>query len=285
MEKAELPALFEGATHRIMPGGEPVKVTRWLKDGDHPQVERYPHEKGNRPGAALAFKGLLRAGPKVKFGLRFGEYIVEDAKGRLYIIGAQELPGAYVPLKAEGPGAVATAAMFIFAAACALLARGLDSDTPLLIGFGVTHLMYYSILLSQWTGGTNGVLDLDEANDDMRLSAHTNAYTPNQDTHNFFDDVTNEVTGTNYTAGGAALGSQTVSRSTGTVTFDASDVVWLQDPSGFSNARKFVLRRHNATPANAPLFSVVTADADVGNVTGDLTIAWHSSGIATWSTT
>jgi hypothetical protein len=33
------------------------------------------------------------------------------------------------------------------------------------------------------------------------------------------------------------------------------------------------------------LFSVVTADADVGNVTGDLTIAWNASGIATWSTT
>jgi hypothetical protein len=30
---------------------------------------------------------------------------------------------------------------------------------------------------------------------------------------------------------------------------------------------------------------VVTADADVGNVTGDLTIAWNASGIATWSTT
>lgn len=29
----------------------------------------------------------------------------------------------------------------------------------------------------------------------------------------------------------------------------------------------------------------VTADSDVGNVTGDLTLAWNASGIATWSTT
>lgn len=150
---------------------------------------------------------------------------------------------------------------------------------------GVTHLMYYSALLGQWNGTTNAVFDLDEAADDMKLSAHTNTYAPNQDTHDFFDDVTNEVTGTNYTAGGASLGSQTLTRSTGTVTFDAADVVWLQSASGFSNARKFVLYRNaSGVAANSRLFSVVTADADVGNVTGDLTIQWNASGIATWTT-
>jgi hypothetical protein len=151
--------------------------------------------------------------------------------------------------------------------------------------FGVTHLMYYTALLSQWNGGTNAVFDLDEAADDIRVSAHTNTYSINQDTNDFWNDVTNEVTGTNYTTGGAALGSQTLTRSTTTVTFDAADVVWTQSGAGFSTARKFVVYRFNATPANAPLFSVVTADADVGNVTGDLTIAWNASGIATWSTT
>ena len=97
---------------------------------------------------------------------------------------------------------------------------------------GVTHLMYYTTLLAQWNGSAN-IHDLDEAADDIQLSAHTNTYTPNQDTHDFFDDVTNEVTGTNYTAGGANVDSQTVSRSTGTVTFDGADVVWLQSGAGF----------------------------------------------------
>jgi hypothetical protein len=151
------------------------------------------------------------------------------------------------------------------------------------LAFGVTHLMFYSVLLGQWNGLANSVLDLDT--DTIKVSAHTNTYAPNQDTDDFFDDVTNEVSGTNYTAGGATLTSPTVTRSTATVTFDAADVVWTQSGAGFSTARKFVIYKSTGTAATSRLFSVVTADADVGNVTGDLTIAWNASGIATWSTT
>lgn len=151
------------------------------------------------------------------------------------------------------------------------------------LAFGVTHLMYYSVLLGQWNGLANAVIDLDT--DTMKTSAHTNTYTVNQDTHAFFGDVTNEVTGTNYTAGGATLASVTLTRATTTVTFDAADVVWTQSASGFSNARKFVVYRSTGTASTSRLFSVVTADNDVGNVTGDLTIQWNASGIATWNTT
>ena len=96
---------------------------------------------------------------------------------------------------------------------------------------------------------------------------------------------TGEVTGTNYTAGGATLGTVTLTRSTGTVTFDAADVVWTQSASGFSTGRKFVVYRSTGVGTTSRLFSVVTADADVGNVTGDLTSQWSASGIATWTTT
>jgi hypothetical protein len=149
--------------------------------------------------------------------------------------------------------------------------------------FHVTHLMAYSALLGQWNGLANAVFDLDT--DTIKVSAHTNTFVFNQDTMDFFDDVTNEVTGTNYTAGGATLTSPTVTRSTGTVTFDGADIVWTQSAGGFSTARKFVVYRSTGVSTTSRLFSVVTADADVGNVTGDLTIAWNASGIATWSTT
>lgn len=270
MEK-ELPALFEGATHRLN-GVEPVKATRWVKDGAHPKVERYPVERRE-------WKGLLVAGPKDKFALRFGEWILEDAKGRLWVESSQELPSEYVPVETSG-GTVAQIVAAMLAALWALLYGG--SDT-LPVFFAVTHLMFYSSLLGQWNGLTNGVFDLDT--DTIKVSAHTNTYTVNQDTHDFFDDVTNEVTGTNYTAGGATLTSPTVTRSTGTVTFDGADIVWTQSASGFSTARKFVIYKSTGTSTTSRLFSVVTADADVGNVTGDLTIAWNASGIATWSTT
>lgn len=87
-------SLFEGATHRIGEGGEPVKVVQWVKDGDHPLVERYPIERRE-------FKGLLVAGPKAKFGLRFGEFVVEDSEGRLWVESTQELPAKYVPVEQE----------------------------------------------------------------------------------------------------------------------------------------------------------------------------------------
>lgn len=89
---SETTALFEGATHRLA-SGEPVKAIRWIKDGDHPLVERYPIERRE-------YKGLLVAGPKQKFGLRFGEWIIEDAQGRLWVESSQELPATkYIPIE------------------------------------------------------------------------------------------------------------------------------------------------------------------------------------------
>jgi hypothetical protein len=85
------PALFEGATHRLAADGTPVKCVQWKKDGDHPLVDRYPIERRE-------FKGMLVVSPKEKFGLRFGEWIIEDAAGRLWIEPSQELPAKYIDI-------------------------------------------------------------------------------------------------------------------------------------------------------------------------------------------
>lgn len=50
-------------------------------------------------------------------------------------------------------------------------------------------------------------IDIDT--DTLKFALATSAYTPNLATHDFFNDVTNEVTGTGYTAGGVALSSVT----------------------------------------------------------------------------
>jgi hypothetical protein len=50
---------------------------------------------------------------------------------------------------------------------------------------------------------------IDFNSDAIKVALCTSAYTPDQDGHDFFNDITNEVTGTGYTAGGAALGSIT----------------------------------------------------------------------------
>jgi hypothetical protein len=63
--------------------------------------------------------------------------------------------------------------------------------------------------------------DIDFDTDTFKAMLVTSAYSPNKDTHEFRDDITNEVTGTGYTAEGAT--------STITVTKDtANDRVTIQ---------------------------------------------------------
>lgn len=275
MAKLEKTLTIEGGHYLRAGAGASVVAVQWNKDGDHPLVQRYPIDGRD-------YKGLLEISPKEKYALRFGDWIVEDGK-HTYVVDAArfaaEFKEASAPVVPPNPGLVA--ALFLAFMVFAFFAPAGTDSLPIM--FGVTHLMYYSAIKGQWDGTSNGVFDLDT--DTIKVAGATNTYTPNQDTHDFFDDVTNEVSGTGYTAGGATLGSVTVARSSGTVTFDAADVVWTQNAAGFSNARKFPIYRSTGVASTSRLFSYVTADADVGNVTGDLTLQWSASGIATWTTT
>lgn len=51
--------------------------------------------------------------------------------------------------------------------------------------------------------------EVDYLTDTIKVMLTTSTYTPNADTHDYKDDVTNEVTGTGYTAGGATLAFKT----------------------------------------------------------------------------
>ena len=254
-----------------------VVAVRWAKDGDYPAVQRYPIE-------GRVYKGLLEVSPKERYSLKFGDWVVEDGE-HVYVVDEERFAREYkeVPEKIVAPKVKPAVAALLVLIAAAVIARLLFTQDEGVYLFSVTHLMYYRALLGQWNGLANSVFDLDT--DTIKVSAHTNTYSPNQDTHEFFSDLTNEVTGTNYTAGGATLASPTVTRTTGTVTFDANDVVWTTSAGGFSTARKFVVYRSTGAGATSKLYSVVTADGDVGNVTGDLTIQWNASGISTWTTT
>jgi hypothetical protein len=63
--------------------------------------------------------------------------------------------------------------------------------------------------------------DIDFDTDTFKAMLVTSSYTPNKDTHEFRDDVTNEVSGTGYTAGGVAS-AVTVTKDT------ANDKVTIQ---------------------------------------------------------
>ena len=122
---------------------------------------------------------------------------------------------------------------------------------------------------------------IDLNSDTIKVALATSAYTPDQDAHDFFNDVTNEVTGTGYTAGGATLGSPTFSYTgaSNTFAFDGADVSW---PTSTITARYAIV--YDSTPGTAatnPLIGYVDFGADVSTTAGTFTITWDAAGIFT----
>lgn len=70
--------------------------------------------------------------------------------------------------------------------------------------------LIFNRALELWAKGS---IDFDT--DTFKVMLTTSTYTENKDTHDFRDDITNEVTGTGYTAGGATV--------TVTVTLDTAN--------------------------------------------------------------
>ena len=116
----------------------------------------------------------------------------------------------------------------------------------------------------------------------LKIAWVTATYTPNQNTHDFFNDITNEVTGTGYTAGGNACATPTWTLDgSGNLVFDASDpAAWTQNASGFANGRRAILYYDTGTPTTSRLVGYSNdTGADVGNVAADLELAFNASGI------
>ena len=122
--------------------------------------------------------------------------------------------------------------------------------------------------------------EIDWDTDTIKVALLTNSYTPDQDAHNYLDDVvTFEVTGTGYTAGGLTLSNKTntYNSATNTIVLDADDVTWS---SSTITARYAVV--YDATPAtNAtkPLIGYVDFGSDQSSSNGNFTITWDATGI------
>jgi hypothetical protein len=123
--------------------------------------------------------------------------------------------------------------------------------------------------------------EIDFNSDTIKVMLCTSAYTPDQDTHQYKSSVTNEVTGTGYTAGGATIGTPTITYTTGTnvLKLDGADVSW---PASTITARYAVVYDSTpATDATRPLICYVDFGADVISSGGSFDLVWDSAGIAT----
>lgn len=137
----------------------------------------------------------------------------------------------------------------------------------------VTAKLYGKVFIALW----NKEIDYDS--DTIKVMLTTSSYTPDQDAHDYKNDVTNEVTGTGYTAGGGTLTSKTVTYTGATNIFklDAADVEW---PDATFTMRTAVI--YDATPgtdATRPLIGYQQNDADISVSAGTFSIVWHADGI------
>lgn len=122
--------------------------------------------------------------------------------------------------------------------------------------------------------------EVDYDTDTIKVMLVSSSYTPNQDTHDYLDDVVgNEVTGTGYTAGGATLASKTVNydSTNNVVVLDAADVTWA---SSTITARYAVLYSDaGASNALKVLIGYVDFGSDQSSTNGNFTVTWDSTGI------
>ena len=120
-------------------------------------------------------------------------------------------------------------------------------------------------------------LDLDDTTAGrFKVMLVTSSYTPDFGTHDFKADVTNEVVGTGYSAGGESLTSVTLTQSGGTITFDADDVTWT---SSTITARGAVIYDDSLT--DDPLIAYIDFGADKSSSSGDFVLSFNASGIFT----
>lgn len=129
----------------------------------------------------------------------------------------------------------------------------------------------------KWYG--NGLLNVlkgnvDFDNDTFKIMLTTSSYTPDQDAHDYRNDVTNEVSpsGT-YVAGGATLAGVSV-------TYDSASnearIAWTPDPSFTSatiTARTAVIYKSRGGASSADeLIAYCTESSDVTSTAGTFTI-------------
>lgn len=121
--------------------------------------------------------------------------------------------------------------------------------------------------------------EIDFGSDTIKVALTTSSYTPDQDAHDYFNDVTNEITGTGYSAGGQALSGKTITYTgvTNKFVLDCDDPSW---PTSTITARNAVF--YDATPgsdATRALIGYQASSLDVVTSSGTLDLVINASGL------
>jgi hypothetical protein len=126
--------------------------------------------------------------------------------------------------------------------------------------------LIFNRALEQWARGT---IDFDT--DTFKVLLTTSTYTENKDTHDFRDDVTNEVVGSGYTAGGnTCTVTVTIDTVNDRVDISLGGTTW---PTSTITARKAVYYKSRGGAASADeVIAVNDFGSDVISTGGTFTL-------------
>lgn len=133
------------------------------------------------------------------------------------------------------------------------------------------------------TGSFNKLLDADS--DTWKCSLHTSTMAPAQDTHDFNNDLTNELAASgNYSTGGVTISPLTFLTGTSKHTaIDGADAAWTSLTMSSAARYGAITDTTPGTSATNPLMCWVDFGADQ-NVSGaNFTIQWAAGGIVDFS--
>lgn len=131
-----------------------------------------------------------------------------------------------------------------------------------------------------YNAGKKGIFDgsIDMIADTIKIALVTDAYVPDIDAHAFFSDITNEVVGTGYVAGGKVLANKAVNQNnTGDrADFNADDVTW----AGASfTARRCIIYKDTGVPGTSPLIAEIDFGENKTASGGDFLVQWAPAGL------
>jgi len=141
----------------------------------------------------------------------------------------------------------------------------------------VTSNVYGQAIVGQYSA--TAARRIDWVGDTLKGALLTATYTPDQDAHDFYSDLTNELsTGGGYTAGGASLSNKSVAYDSATnrTRLKADPTVWGPGAT-FGPFRFLVLYKDTGTGSTSPLVLYVDFGADINVTNGTFSAVWDAT--------
>jgi len=127
--------------------------------------------------------------------------------------------------------------------------------------------------------GKLGDGSIDWNTDTIKMALVTSSYTPDQDAHDFFNDVTNEIgaSGT-YSTGGVTLTcSVTIDNTNNRAIYDAADVSITSFTGTF---RYGIIYKSTGVSSTSPLIAVIDfTGSNITTTVGTFDVTWSTGGV------